>query len=176
MKSKLSALVLTVSLALTTLTGCSMTDDDSNAIPSSGTSTSRDASDAMEKVSSTIYDLIGVKGKASDSRPTVLDCSGKDTKTYFRILHPWSFVPVSVSDLDVAMKRLKEQLPKNGWEIVNYGPDTSKNKNMNLTADNDKKKASVKVVAMAKDDPPMLSLDLISGCYKVPDGQEVERF
>ncbi|MFI7294076.1 hypothetical protein [Streptomyces sp. NPDC050121] len=170
---KLGALLLAVPLVLT---GCSTTDDDANEIPFVGTSTSRDASDTLEKVSSGIYDLIGVKGKASDSRPTVLDCSGKDTKTYFRILHPWSFVPVSVSDLDVAMKRLKEQLPKNGWEIVNYGPDTSKNKNMNLTADNDKKKVSVKVVAMAKDDPPMLSLDLISGCYKVPDGQEVERF
>lgn len=29
---------------------------------------------------------------------------------------------------------------------------------------------------MAKSDPPMLSLDLVSGCYKVPDGEEVERF
>ncbi len=29
---------------------------------------------------------------------------------------------------------------------------------------------------MARDDPPMLTLDLVSGCYKVPNGQEVERF
>lgn len=176
MKTKLSALVLAVPVALTTLTGCSMTDKDSDAIPSAGTSTSRDASDAMEKVSSGIYDLIGVKGKTSNSRPGVMDCSGKDTKTYFRIFHPWSFYPTSSSDLDTAMERLKTELPKQGWEIVEYGPDTSKNKNINLTADNDKKKVSVKIIKMAKEDPPMLSLDLVSGCYKVPDGEKVERF
>jgi hypothetical protein len=175
-KTELSALMLTVPLALITLTGCSMTDDDTQAIPSAGTSTSRDASDSMEKVSSSIYDLIGIAGKASDSRPTVTDCGGKDAGTYFRILHPWSFTPATEGDLEVAMKRLKVELPKNGWKVVHYGPDTSKNKNISLTADNDAKKVSVKVIAMAKDDPPMLTLDVISGCYKVPEGQEVERF
>ncbi|MFF4726097.1 hypothetical protein ACFY3M_12220 [Streptomyces mirabilis] len=176
MKIKLSALVLAVPLALTTLTGCSMNDHESDKVPSAGTSTSRDASDVMEKVSSGIYDLIGVKGKTSDSRPGVMDCSGKDKETYFRIFHPWSFYPASASDLDEAMKRLKTELPKHGWEIVEYGPDTSKNKNLNLTADNDKKKASVNIVHMEKNDPPKLSLTVVSGCYKVPDGQEVERF
>jgi hypothetical protein len=175
-KTKLSAFVLAVPLALTTLTGCSMTDNNSDNVPSAGTSTSRDASDAMEKVSSGIYDLIGVKGKASDSRPGVMDCSGKDTKTYFRIFHPWSFYPASASDLDEAMKRLKAELPKRGWKIVEYGPDTSKNKNINLTADNEEKKAGVSIVQMSKNDPPKLSLTVVSGCYKVPDGREVDRF
>jgi len=175
-KTKLSALVLAVPLALTTLAGCSMTDENSDEIPSAGTSTSRDASDAMEKVSSSIYDLLGVKGKASDSRPTVTECSGKDTRTYFRILHPWSFTPSVASDLDTVMERLNAQLPKNGWEIKEYGPDTSKNKNINLIADNDQKKVSVKAIALAKDDTPMLTLDLVSGCYQVPDGQEIEHF
>lgn len=176
MKTKLSALVLAVPLSLTALTGCSMTDDNnSDEIPFSGTSTSRDASDAMEKVSSGIYDLIGVKGKASDSRPGITDCSDKDTKTYFRTFHPWSFYPESASDLDVAMERLKTELPKHGWEIVSYGPDTSKNKNINLVADNNKK-SSVKIIKMSKNDPPKLSLHVVSGCYKVPDGEEVERF
>ncbi|MFI0976122.1 hypothetical protein ACH4SP_03730 [Streptomyces sp. NPDC021093] len=153
-----------------------MTEDKSDEIPFAGTSTSSDAADAMEKVSSGIYDLLGMKGKASDSQPGVMDCSGKDTKTYFRIFHPWSFKAASVSDLDKAMERLKSELPKHGWEIKSYGPDTSKNKNMNLIADNDKKKVSIDVTNMAKGDAPMLSLDLVSGCYKVPDGKEVERF
>ncbi|WP_405766224.1 hypothetical protein OHU34_11915 [Streptomyces sp. NBC_00080] len=179
-KIKLSAPLPTVplafALAFATLTGCSMTDNDSNEIPSAGTSTSRDASNALEKVSSGIYDLIGVKGKASDTQPGVMDCSGRDTKTYFRVFHPWSFYPTSASDLDIAMERLKTELPKNGWKIVNYGPDTSKNKNINLTADNDKLKVGVHITQMAKNNPPKLSLDLVSGCYEVPDGEEVERF
>ncbi|WP_416960135.1 hypothetical protein [Streptomyces sp. Agncl-13] len=176
MKTKLITLAFTVPLALTTLTGCSMTDNDSDETPSAGTSTSRDASDAMEKVSSGIYDLIGVKGKTSDSRPGVMDCSGKDTKTYFRIFHPWSFTPASASDIDEAMERLKTELPKHGWKIVEYGPDTSKNKNIKMTADNDKKKVGVNIVKRSKYDPPILDLTVVSGCYKVPDGEEVERF
>ncbi|WP_405750096.1 hypothetical protein OHA19_11050 [Streptomyces sp. NBC_00012] len=74
------------------------------------------------------------------------------------------------------MKRLKTELPKHGWRVVDYGPDTSKNKNINLTADNDKKKYSVKVVQMAKNDPPKLSLMVVSGCYQVPDGEKIQRF
>lgn len=153
-----------------------MTDDKSDGVPLAGTATSRDAADTMEKVSSEIYDLLGVKGKASDNLPGVTDCSDKDTKKYFRIFHPWSFTPASASDLDRAMERLKGELPKRGWKIVGYGPNTSKNKNIVLTAENDKKKVSVKVTNMAKGDPPTLSLTLVSGCYQVPDGKEVERF
>lgn len=176
MNSRASALALAVPVALTTLTGCSMTDNNSHDIPIAGTSTSRDAADAMETVSSGIYDLIGVQGKASNSQSTVTNCSGKDRETHFRILHPWSFYPATTSNLHVAVEQLKEELPKHGWKISDYGPDTSKNKNLRMTADNDEKKASVRVIEMAKNDPPKLSLDVVSGCYKVPDGQEIERF
>jgi hypothetical protein len=174
-KIKLGVLAVAIPLALTSLTGCNMTDNGSD-VPSTGTSTSSDAADEVERVSSGIYELIGVKGKTSDSRATVTECSGKDPDKYFRVLHPWSFTPASSGDLEMAMQRLRAALPKHGWKIVEYGPDTSKNKNLRLTADNDAKNASVHIIQMAKDNPPMLSLDVISGCYQVPDGQEVEHF
>ncbi len=104
------------------------------------------------------------------------ECSGKDPDTYFRILHPWSFTPASSGDLEAAMRRLRKALPEHGWKIVEYGPDTSRNENLRLTADNAAKKASVHIVQMAKDNPPMLSVDVISGCYQVPDGRKVEHF
>ncbi|AKN70856.1 hypothetical protein QR97_14460 [Streptomyces sp. PBH53] len=192
MKKTMSALVLAVPLALTTLTGCGMTDNSaangsdsssptspgnsSGGVRSAGTSTSRDASDVMEKVSSGIYDLIKVKGKASDNRPGVQQCPGKDRDKYFQIFHPWSFYPASAADLDVAMEHLKEGLPKHGWKIVEYGPDTSANKNVVLIADNDEKRAGVHITQMKKRNPPKLSLTVVSGCYQVPDGQEVEHF
>jgi hypothetical protein len=175
-------------LAFATLTGCGMTDNSatdspdrssatgSGGIRSAGTSTSRDASDAIEKVSSGIYDLIHVKGKASDSSPGVQQCPGKDRDTYFQIFHPWSFRPASPTDLDAAMEHLKEELPKHGWKIVEYGPDSSPNKNVILIADNDELKAGVHVTRMKKRNPPKLSLVVVSGCYQVPDGQEVEHF
>ncbi|MEU3829875.1 hypothetical protein AB0F36_31855 [Streptomyces sp. NPDC029080] len=188
MKISRSALALTVPLVLTTLTGCSMTDDNSargtdstsdsgsDGVRSAGTSTSRAASDAMERVSSGVYDLIGVEGKASDSRPGVQECPGKDRDTHFQIFHQWSFHPASESDLGTAMRHLQENLPKHGWKIVQYSQDTSKNKNTVLIADNDEKKAGVHITRMEKRNPPKLSLMVVSGCYRVPDGQEVEHF
>jgi hypothetical protein len=177
-KTKLAILVIALPFSFTTLTGCSMTDkgNGSDEIPSAGTSTSSDAADAVEAISSEIYDLIDIKGKTSNSRATVTECPGKDSKKYFRILHPWSLTPSSPSDLEAAMTRLKTSLPKHGWKVIGYGPDTSKNKNVSLTANNDAKKVSVRIVQMANDNPPMLSVDVVSGCYKVPDGQEVEYF
>ncbi|MDN3262715.1 hypothetical protein QWJ26_23500 [Streptomyces sp. CSDS2] len=38
------------------------------------------------------------------------------------------------------------------------------------------KKAGVHIAQMAKNDPPKLSVHVVSGCYKVPDGQKVEHF
>ncbi|MFF0745560.1 hypothetical protein ACFYVL_34680 [Streptomyces sp. NPDC004111] len=153
-----------------------MTEEKSEGVPFAGTSTSRDAADAVEKVSSEIYDLLGVKGKASENSAGVTGCEGKDPKTYFRVFHPWSFKAAAVSDQAKAMERLKSELPKHGWKIVRYGPNNSKNKSVTLTADHDEKKVSVKVTNMEKGDAPMLSLDLVSGCYKVPDGKTVEHF
>ncbi|GHH07350.1 hypothetical protein [Streptomyces rubradiris] len=176
MKIKLTAFAVALPLALTTLTGCDMTENESDDVTSAGTSTSSDAADAVEGISSGIYDLIGVKGKASDSRSGVEECEGKDRDTYFKIFHPWSFYPASASDLDDAMRNLRERLPEHGWKIVQYGPDTSKNRNIVLIADNDERKAGVHIAQMAKNDPPKLSVDVVSGCYKVPDGQKVEHF
>ncbi|GGL11932.1 hypothetical protein [Streptomyces flaveus] len=178
MKTKLGAPALLVSLTLTTLTGCSMTNaNDSDDIPLAGTSTSGDAADATEAVSSEIYDLIGIKGKASETGAGVTECSDRDREKYFQIFHPWTFTPASAGDLDGdVMERLKEELPEHGWKVVDYGPDTSKNKNLTLTADNDEKKASVKIAFRATENPPSLRLTVVSGCYKIPDGEEIERF
>ncbi|WP_234367388.1 MULTISPECIES: hypothetical protein [Streptomyces] len=87
MKIKLGVLAVAIPLALTTLIGCNMADNGSD-VPSAGTSTSNDAADEVEGVSSSIYEMIGVKGKTSDSRTTVTECSGKDPDKYFRVLHP----------------------------------------------------------------------------------------
>ncbi|MEU2221854.1 hypothetical protein [Streptomyces sp. NPDC018347] len=173
----MSAAALLVSTVLITLTGCSMTSStESDDVPSAGTSTSRDAAARTESVSSRLYDLIGVKGKASDSGPGVQECSGKDRDTHFRVFHKWSFYPASASDLDAAMQHLRERLPKHGWKIVEYGPDTSRSRNVALTADNDEQKVGVQITQMKKRNPPKLSLMVVSGCYRVPDGQKVEHF
>ncbi|WP_328861003.1 hypothetical protein [Streptomyces sp. NBC_00306] len=150
--------------------------NNSDEIPTAGTSTSRDAADTAEKVSSEIYDLIGIKGKASDTGPGVKECGDKDPEKYFQIFHKWSFSPASASQLSGVMERLKSELPEHGWKVVDHGPDTSKNQNLSLTADNDAKKHSVNIAHFAKRSSPKLSLMVVSGCYQVPDGEKVERF
>ncbi|MEU8906000.1 hypothetical protein [Streptomyces mirabilis] len=74
------------------------------------------------------------------------------------------------------MEKLKSKLPKYGWEVVEYGSDSSRNKNLSLTADNGTKKFSVKITYQGKDNPSNLSLFVVSGCYQVPDGQKNEQF
>ena len=192
MKIKLGASALLMSLALTTLTGCGMTDsedsrtsessgnadnaDGSNDVPDAGTSNTQDAADEAERVSSELYDLIGVEGVASDTGPGVSECGDKDPEKYFRIFHAWTFTPASADRLDGVMERLRTQLPGQGWKVVAYGPDTSRNKNLSLTADNDGKKYSVKIAHFAKDATPNLNLMVVSGCYRVPEGETVDRF
>ncbi|WP_226962407.1 hypothetical protein [Streptomyces sp. C8S0] len=127
-------------------------------------------------MSSDIHDLIAVEGEASDSRAGVMDCAGKDEEKYFRAFHPWSFYPASPDQLDEAMKQLEQELPKHGWQIVQYGPDRSRNKNLALTADNDQRKSSVKITQDARNDRPKLSLMVVSGCYRIPPGEQIERF
>ncbi|MFF0134560.1 hypothetical protein ACFYTG_54865, partial [Streptomyces mirabilis] len=61
--------------------------------------------------------------------------------------------------------------------IKNYScRDSSRNKNLSLTADNGTKKFSVKITYQAKDNPSNLSFFVVSGCYQVPDGQKIEQF
>ncbi|MFF4182190.1 hypothetical protein ACFYZ9_03285 [Streptomyces sp. NPDC001691] len=152
--------------------------NDSQEIPAAGVSTTRDAADAMEKVSSELYDLIGIKGKTSSTQPGVKECGGKDRDRYFSIFHPWDITPASTStaELEGVVERMRQELPKHGWKVVEYGRDTSMNKNLSLTADNDEKKVSVKLGAHAKGTPPSLGLMIVSGCYQVPDGQQVQHF
>lgn len=52
------------------------------------------------------------------------------------------------------MQHLRERLPKHGWKIVEYGPDTSRSRNVALTADNDEQKVGVQITRMKKRNPP----------------------
>ncbi|NSC23564.1 hypothetical protein FM076_21375 [Streptomyces albus subsp. chlorinus] len=132
----------------------------------------------MKKISSEILDLVALKGAVSKPGPGVVPCEGKNADKYYRMLHTWSVTP-SGSDavkLDEAVRELKESLPRRGWDIKRYGPDGSANKNVNLVADHDEKKFSVDITSSPKENPPMLIVSVISGCYKVPPGETVEHY
>ncbi len=74
------------------------------------------------------------------------------------------------------MERLKGELPKRGWKVVEYGPNTSKNKSIELTADNDKREAQRQDRSFREGWDASLNLMVVSGCYQVPDGEKADRF
>ncbi|NML53229.1 hypothetical protein HHL19_30720 [Streptomyces sp. R302] len=171
MKTKVGASALLASLALTTLTGCGMTDDKT---PSAGVSTTDQAISTTKSVSSELYDLIGLKGTTTKAGVGLDGCPGKDPEKYFSTFHVWTLTPATPAELDGVMERLKEQLPGRGWKVVGFEPDNSRNKNLRLTADHDARKHSVEITYWAKNEPPKLNVHVISGCYQVPEGEKVE--
>jgi hypothetical protein len=163
------------------LSGCGMTDsnkanESTSGIPYAGTATTREAAAALKAVSSQIYDFTGVPGKASEPGPRVRKCEGRDRDTHFLVYDAWNFEPKNASDNDVAMENLKKKLKTGGWVTKDLYHDNSPNKALNLIADNESKKVSVWITQRSKNQPPSLVVNVTSGCYQIPDGQEIERF
>lgn len=76
------------------------------------------------------------------------------------------------------MDRLRDELPKKGWKIKNYGQNNSRDKSLELTADDDKRKFAVNVEFAESDgdkNPALLLVNVVSACYEVPEGQKVDR-
>ncbi|MFE0699358.1 hypothetical protein [Streptomyces sp. NPDC058872] len=170
--------------ALLTLTGCSMSNggdaktDEPKVV---GVRDQDEVNAETKKVSSEIYDLIGVQGSASKAGAGVQPCRGLDRERFYKVFHPWSLTASTDEELARAMERLKVELPRHGWKIVGYGPDSSPSENLELTADHDERKFGVHVSFWRKDsggdtNPPMLRIDVVSGCYQVPEGQTVEHY
>ncbi len=171
--ARTAAVAVSVAVVVS-LAGCGTEDD---RVPFAGTRKQSDADEQTKKVSSGILDLIPVQGKVSEPGPTSTECGGgKDPHKYFRMLHTWSMTPEAKDrpKLAEAMKDLKKSLPERGWEVKSFARDSSRNRNLALVADHDKKKFSVNVTHNAKDDPPHLVVSVISGCYRVPEGETVD--
>lgn len=156
--------------------GSAASGQPAGGVPYAGVATTDEAADALEAVSSRIYTYLGVPGKASEPGPGVKECEGKDPERFFSVYHPWNFLPASAGDTDVAMENLKEKLNTGGWVVTREYRDNSRNKNLNLVADNDRKKVSVWIVQYREREKPSLGITLTSGCYEVPEGATVERF
>ncbi|WP_186777849.1 hypothetical protein [Streptomyces salinarius] len=82
--------------------------------------------ETVENASSEILDIVGAKGKVTESGAHPIQCSDYAPEDeVHRMRHPWSIYDASDRDLKEAMERLREQLPTKGWKIVTDGPDKS---------------------------------------------------
>ncbi|MFI9624802.1 hypothetical protein [Streptomyces sp. NPDC052042] len=151
-------------------------DETASGIPYAGTASTDEAVSAVKEISSQIYDFAAVPGKASEPGPGVGECEGRDKDKYFQVYHPWNFAPKKASDIDIAMENLKKRLKTDGWVTKDLYHDNSPNKALNLIADNNSKKVSVWIVQYSRDKNPSLGIEVVSGCFQIPDGQKIDHF
>lgn len=133
----------------------------------------------ISNISSQVLDMIAVKGKVSEPGPTVSECPGRDPEEYFKMHHVWSLSNAPHSELQEALPRLRENLPRSGWSVVDYGPNNSRAKTLVLTADNTEKQYALNIEfwdERQSDGEPMLLVNVVSACFKVPGGLTVDRY
>lgn len=167
---------------LAMLTGCGIADQAGPGVSKPvGTRSVDDVDVEMKQMSSQILDIMAVKDPMSKSGPGVSTCEGAERGKLFLMRHPWSLTGTSDAELMKAMTRLKEDLPKHGWKITEYGPNSSKAKSLELSADHAEKKFAVNVEFWEKNsggdtNEPTLLINVVSACYQAPDGKKVDRF
>lgn len=171
----MAATAIAFSLAAT---GCSRTVDDLDYTPTTLAVTKAKAKTGS--VSSQILNMIGIKGgKVTEPGPGVSPCD-EDPEHLYRTLHPWSVYQVSEDELKQGFQRLREALPKNDWKIVEYGPNKSKDKTLEMTADYQKERFSVNAelhisTASAKEKTPLILINVVSACFRAPAGTKLDQ-
>jgi hypothetical protein len=171
--------------------GCSKTVDDNGHSPSTQQSSSSEASpglptldvdkarDKAKAASSAIYEMIDMPtAKVTEPGPSVSTCD-EDPEHLYKTIHPWSVYGVSEDELKAGFQRLREELPKKGWKIVDYGPNKSQAKSLSLTADSEKDRFSVNAVLIVStptnphEKKPLIMVNVVSGCWRAPAGTDL---
>ena len=137
------------------------------------------ARDKAKAASSAIYEMIDIrKGKVTEPGPSISTCD-EDPEHLYKTRHPWSVYGVSEDDLKAGFQRLREELPKKGWKIVDYGPNNSEAKSLSLTAASEKDRFSVNAVLIVStptnphEQDPLLAVTVVSGCWRAPKGTDL---
>lgn len=167
-------------LCLTTLaTGCSMngTDDTDDLGYTPTTLEVERARTRTKEVSSEIFDMIGLpRAKTTPGGASASTCE-EDREHLFKIRHPWSVYDVSEAELKQGFERLRQALPTKGWKVVSYGPNNSKAKSLELTADSEEERFSVNAeLWVGSTDPKkknLILVNVVSGCFRAPEGTDL---
>ncbi|WP_239146870.1 hypothetical protein [Streptomyces sp. SID10815] len=124
-------------------------------------------------------DLIDIQaGEVTEPGPSIAPC-GQDPDHLYRTVHPWSVRGVSEDELKAGFQRLRAGLPGKGWKIVQYGPNKSPSKTLELTADSRSEPYSVNAElwvsnpATGAEEDPKILLNIVSGCRRAPAGTDL---
>ncbi|WP_228925505.1 hypothetical protein [Streptomyces sp. DH7] len=145
------------------LLGCSGMNENGADAPVRASS---EVQDEVEKVSSSILEILSLKAKMTEAGAMISPCEGG----VYRAHHPWGIYGPPAKDLEEAMNRLRSQLPEKGWKIVKDGPDDSRAKSPQIVADSADGKFSVdaRFHGRKSDDPAQLEITVQSACFR-PD-------
>lgn len=125
----------------------------------------------VEEASSRILEIMALKGKVTETGAMISRCSDyAPEEEVYRARHPWSVYDLPVPDLERAMDRLREELPKEGWKIVKDGVDDTPAKSPQILAESKGKKfaADIQMLDNRKygDDPSLILVAVESACYR----------
>lgn len=125
----------------------------------------------VEQASSRILEIMELKGKVTDTGAMTVRCADYDPgEEVYRARHPWSVYQVPVSDMEKAMDRLRDGLPKKGWKIVKDGVDDSPAKSPQIVAESKGQEYAVDVRLLDErkygDDPSFIEVTVQSACYR----------
>lgn len=178
------ALCVVAGVVALVMTGCSrdVTNEEGHDAGNTAEPTTLAVDKARTKtnhLSSQILDMIEIKeGKVAGGGAGVSRCD-EDPDHLYRMRHPWSIYEVAPDKLEAGFQRLRESLTKNGWKVVAYGPDTSANKNLELTADSEKEpfsvNASLHITGSSGTQQPMIQIRVVSGCFRTPKGTDLNQ-
>ncbi|WP_181727457.1 hypothetical protein [Streptomyces sp. PT12] len=160
--------------AVTLLGGCGIMSDGSAAENTPRTIRSvHDARQMTRDISSGLLDTIAVQGRTSEPGPGVSLCEeDPERERLYKMKHTWSLSQVSRADLEQGMDRLRQELPRQGWELVGDGVVNNANQSPYVTFDNTDIEYSVNVrLATTPDDDPMLVVTVVSACFSTPEGE-----
>ncbi|GGW11892.1 hypothetical protein GCM10010264_47360 [Streptomyces globisporus] len=165
MNNKACKAAVSAILLCSILSGCSGTDEDGVDTPVRASS---EMQDEVEKVSSSILEILSLKAKMTEAGAMISPCGDGA----YRARHPWGVYGPPAKDLGEAMDRLRSQLSTRGWIIIKDGPDDSQAKSPQIVADSADGKFSVdaRFHDRRSDDPAQLEVTVQSACFRPESG------
>ncbi|MFB7912595.1 hypothetical protein [Streptomyces sp. NPDC056061] len=126
---------------------------------------------SVEKTSSRILEILGVKGKVTDTGAMTSRCSDYDAdEDVYRARHPWSIYKAPFAEMQRGMDRLRVELPKDGWKIIRDGPDGSKAESPQIVAESRGSEFAVDIrlhrASKVGNAPDLLEVTVESACYR----------
>ena len=124
----------------------------------------------VERTSSRILEMLGVKGKVTESGAMASPCSDYDSEEVSRARHPWSLYAAPFADMEKGMERLRVQLPKDGWTITKDGGDGTQGNSPQIIAESKGGEFAVDIrlhkAGKAEKSEDLLEVTVESACYR----------